>query len=82
MAVRVSENTKMTSTFLHEDKNVPPDEAVERDAPRVPVVVSKCGLSECTLNFQTMAPEQSVSTNAAVAARGRLCKRHQNAFHR
>jgi DNA-directed RNA polymerase subunit RPC12/RpoP len=23
----------MTSTFLHEDKNVPPDEAVERDAP-------------------------------------------------
>jgi hypothetical protein len=33
LAVRVSENTKMTSTFLHEDKNVPPDEAVERDAP-------------------------------------------------
>ncbi|HSV23520.1 MAG TPA: hypothetical protein VLJ17_10880 [Xanthobacteraceae bacterium] len=23
----------MTSTFLHEDKNVPPDEPVERDAP-------------------------------------------------
>ena len=33
LAVRVSENTKMTSTFLHEDKNIPPDEAVERDAP-------------------------------------------------
>jgi DNA-directed RNA polymerase subunit RPC12/RpoP len=33
LAVRVSEKTKMTSTFLHEDKNVPPDEAVERDAP-------------------------------------------------
>ena len=50
--------------------------------PRVPVVVSKCGLSEWTLNLQTVAPEQSVSTNAAIAARGRLCKRHQNAFHR
>lgn len=50
--------------------------------PCVPVVVSTCGLSEWTLNFQTVAPEQSVSTNAAIAARGRLCKRHQNAFHR
>lgn len=27
----------MTSTFLHEDKNVPPDEAEERDAPKCPV---------------------------------------------
>jgi hypothetical protein len=50
--------------------------------PRVPVVVRKCGLSEWTLNFQTVAPEQSVSTDAAIAALGRLCKRHQNAFHR
>ena len=33
LAVRVSGNTKMTSTFLHEDKNIPPDEAAERDAP-------------------------------------------------
>jgi len=29
----------MTSTFLHEDKNVPPDEAEERDAPKC----STCG---------------------------------------
>jgi DNA-directed RNA polymerase subunit RPC12/RpoP len=27
----------MTSTFLHEDKNVPPDEAEERDAPKCAV---------------------------------------------
>jgi hypothetical protein len=26
----------MTSTFLHKDKNVPPDEAEERDAPKCP----------------------------------------------
>jgi hypothetical protein len=50
--------------------------------PRVPIVVSKCGLSGWTLNFQTVAAERSVSTNAAIAARGRFCKRHQNAFHR
>lgn len=29
----------MTSTFLHEDKNVPPDELAERDAP----ACEKCG---------------------------------------
>jgi DNA-directed RNA polymerase subunit M/transcription elongation factor TFIIS len=27
----------MTSTFLHEDKNIPPDETIERDAPECPV---------------------------------------------
>ena len=46
LAVRVSENTKMTSTFLHEDKNVPPDEALERDAPRVWLVRVDTKLSD------------------------------------
>src|SRR5512139_46272 len=77
LAVGVSENTKMTPTFLHEDKNIPPDGAVERDAPPC----ASCGQQMWVVRVDTKLSDggtrTNVSTYAAIAARGRLCKRHQ-----
>lgn len=39
----------MTSTFLHEDKKVPPDEMFERDAPTCP----RCGQQMSVLRVNT-----------------------------
>ena len=39
----------MTSTFLHGDKSVPPDEMIERDAPACPV----CGHQMSLLRVET-----------------------------
>jgi 5-methylcytosine-specific restriction endonuclease McrA len=40
----------MTSTFLHEDRNVPPDEQIERDAPTCTV----CGQQMSIIRIETL----------------------------
>jgi hypothetical protein len=44
------EESKMTSTFLHEDNKVPPDEAVERDAPHC----KTCGQQMWAVRVETV----------------------------
>lgn len=71
----------MTSTFLHEDNKVPPDEGVERDAPeckicgqqmwvvRVETVLSDKGtLSKRDYECSRCGAKQSVRTNSQLIA--------------
>ena len=44
----------MVSTFLHEDKNVPPDEVLERDAPTCP----SCGHRMSVLRVDTLLSDK------------------------
>ena len=48
----------MTSTFLHEDKNVPPDEPDERDAPLCP----NCGQQMWVVRVETQLSDQGTQS--------------------
>ena len=54
----------MTSTFLHEDKNVPPDEAEEREAPKCPV----CGHQMWMTRLDTQLPDGGTQSGANMSA--------------
>ena len=71
----------MTSTFLHDDNNVPPDEAADRDAPmcngcgqqmwvvRVETVLSDHGtLSKRDYECSRCGAKRSVRTNSNLIA--------------
>jgi DNA-directed RNA polymerase subunit RPC12/RpoP len=48
----------MTSTFLHEDKKVPPDEMFERDAPTCP----RCGHQMSLLRVDTRLSDKGTQS--------------------
>jgi ribosomal protein L37AE/L43A len=48
----------MTSTFLHEDKKVPPDEAEERDAPPCP----NCGQQMWVIRVETQLSDHGTQS--------------------
>ena len=48
----------MTSTFLHEDKKVPPDEAEERDAPPCP----NCGQQMWVVRVETQLSDHGTQS--------------------
>lgn len=56
----------MTSTFLHEDNKVPPDEVVERDAPQCRV----CGQQMWVVRVETL-----LSDNETLSKRDYECSR-------
>ena len=81
----------MTSTFLHEDNKVPPDEAVERDAPeckicgqqmwvvRVETVLSDKGtLSKRDYECSRCGAKQSVRTSSQLIAPSTLRQETSN----
>ena len=56
----------MTSTFLHEDHKVPPDEVVERDAPQCRI----CGQQMWVVRVETV-----LSDNETISKRTYECSR-------
>jgi transposase-like protein len=48
----------MTSTFLHKDKKVPPDEVFERDAPTCP----RCGHQMSVLRVDTRLSDKGTQS--------------------
>jgi ribosomal protein S14 len=60
------EERRMTSTFLHDDNKVPPDEVVEREAPPCKI----CGQQMWVVRVET-----SLSDNGALSKRDYECSR-------
>jgi ribosomal protein S14 len=48
----------MTSTFLHDDNKVPPDEAVERDAPHCKI----CGQQMWVVRVETLLSDHGTTS--------------------
>ena len=51
----------MTSTFLHEDKKIPPDELAERDAP----ACKNCGQQMSLVRVETQSSDRGTQSKRA-----------------